>query len=266
MRHVLAILAAAPLLALIANAASAQDAARPAVGSVESLNVMVNEFFDTREMPNPFLGGLVYVRSGFETTDGRLSLHFLQDRSVVKMGPATKLVVAEAGPTPKGYRFTHDLQRGKIRVLVKGADVDVKTPTSWTLTHSTDFVVVATEGRTEIISLNGQVEVRADPARGRPVYLDPSYMTVVERGQPPTKPSVVSESTLRTYLDDIEFIGGGVPESQTVGHPLLTTGIDGREPTPDVGLPGESFPLHDPSPGDLLDPPFVPDGGINVNF
>jgi hypothetical protein len=160
-------------------------------------------------------------------------------------------------------------------VLVsEGSEVQIASPTLVSITHGTDFIVVYDPQRdsTDVVGLNGRVEVEGRaPRSGKVVFVTAHYMTTVARNGDPSGPDPIDDATLEHYLEGLDFIGGGKPESQTVGHPVLNPALTPREgptawgPVGPPSVPGEPYP-EPRDPGDLLPPPFPVFGGLRIRF
>ena len=236
------------------------------------------------------LGAAVLLGDTLRTgPTGKLRVVF-RDESVVNLTGGTELVVNEQVFKPEEGTFTSVLGvvRGKVRAMVSeyysnpGASFQVETRTAVAGARGTDFVVVYDERRetTDVVGVSGRIAVSSPLAlEGSSVLVTEREMTSVALGKLPTAPIRLDDLLFRQYLDGLEFIGTGRPESLALAAPLLNgDGVpdDDRPEVADVGglpsidlpLPGE--PIYGiPDVSTLLDqPPFAVNAepGLGIRF
>jgi len=181
---------------------------------------------------------------------GRIRIMF-RANSVLLIGPASDVVIADYTESPLSGQLR--LLRGKVRAFVEstftapGARYEIETPMAVVGVRGTDFLVVFDpvaevkvppgRGRTDVVGVDGRVEVHSVLDRiGHGVFVTARELTVVERGNYPTAPQRLDEKMFKQYLEGLQFIGYGRPESLTLGHPLLA-GIFVPEPDRADSLP-----------------------------
>ena len=155
-----------------------------------------------------------------------------RDDSVINVADDSHLVIDEQVFNPAAGTFdtVMRLLSGKVRTLVSEyyaeprAKFEVQTATSVSGVRGTEFVAVYDPDRkiTQIVGVVDTVAVRSvliPP--GDVVYVTTQQITTVARGQYPTPPRHLEDSEFRQYLEGVEFIGGGQPESVLVNHPLV---------------------------------------------
>jgi hypothetical protein len=216
------------LLVLLASAAWGQQAATVAdlEGSGES---------GKRGAYTPVkIGTAVNVGDEVRTgRPGRLRLVF-QDESVLTIGDDTKIIIDEQtfDPAQGLYSTVIRVLQGKVRSLVSpyytqaGATYEIETVTAVASVHGTEFVVAydRVAEMTEAVGITGTVTVHSQLDRvGRGVLVNAQELTRVARGQFPTRPQRLDDPIFRQYIEGLEFVGTGRPESMAVGLPLLTT-------------------------------------------
>jgi hypothetical protein len=229
------------------------------------------------------------IRTG---TPGRVRIS-LRDESVVNLGDASEMAVdehvydASAGEA----RSVLELLNGKVRAIVSEhykepkAAFEIKTVTAVSGVRGTDFVVVHDRDTalTQVVGVSGLVDVNGsiDP-EGHGVVVGPQEITEVVRGRYPTPPRRLDETTFRQYLDGLEFIGFGAPESLLFDNPIFDgefvppadrlEGRAGVEPPGGAELPAGGIgaaepPWEQPDVSDLIDqPPAAAGGGGEVGI
>lgn len=168
------------------------------------------------------------VRTGHP---GKARIAF-RDDSVINIADDSHLVLDEQVFNPAAGTFdtVMRLLSGKVRTLVSEyyqeprAKFEVQTATSVSGVRGTEFVAVFDAERqvTQIVGVVDTVAVRSiliPP--GDVVYVTTQQITTVARGQYPTPPRHLEDSEFRQYLEGVEFIGGGQPESLLVNHPMV---------------------------------------------
>jgi hypothetical protein len=219
---------------------------------------------------------------------GRLRVVF-RDESVVNLTGGTALVIDEQVFKPEEGTFASVLGvlHGRVRAMVSeyysnpGATYQVETRTGVAGVRGTDFVVVYDESRqvTEVVGVSGRISVSSPMAvAGSSVLVTEHEMTSVALGKLPTAPIRLDDLLFRQYLDGLEFIGAGRPESLAFTTPLLNG--DGVPPTdlpeaavagiPSVESPIPGEPIYGvPDVSTLLDqPPFAVNAepGLGIRF
>ena len=162
---------------------------------------------------------------------GKARLVF-RDESVLNLAGDTHVVIDEQiFDTEQGvFRSLIRLVKGKVRPLISeyygrpGAVYDVETPTGFAGVRGTEFVIAydPVADTSEVVGVTGRVEAHSTLDRiGHGVFVTSQNLTIIARGKFPTKPQPIPDRLFRQYLEDTEFIGGGRPESLTIGHPIL---------------------------------------------
>jgi len=152
------------MLLLALSLMSAAEAAEPAVGNVDLINV-----WSARTGPDGRGGALyerdsVYFRDTLQTSrDGALHITF-KDRTVLRLGSNATAVVDEFVYDPSGNgRLTASVSRGIARFVsgrLKGDQVAIRTPSATIGIRGTDFSVwVEESGRTTVWVNDGAVTV-----------------------------------------------------------------------------------------------------------
>jgi hypothetical protein len=215
---------------------------------------------------------------------GRLRVVF-QDDTVLTVTDDSRVVVDQQvfDPAQGKTRSVLELLGGKVSALVgeyyhrSGATYEIKTVTAVAGVRGTEFVVQYNAGDdvTEVVGLSGKVEVHsASEPRGRGVFVSPREQTRIVHGRLPTVPTRLSDKMFRQYIEGIEFVGGGVAESLTTGHPLLA-GASVPKPDRAVAITSsanQAHPeaIHDPrdASGLIQQPPGVFEGGgkLRITF
>ena len=204
------------------------------------------------------------VRTG---TDGRARLVF-QDDTVLNIGNSSFLVVDRQvfDPGEGGSRSLMKLLRGRVRALVSeyyqrpGSSYEVETDTAVAGVRGTEFIVQydPEQFKTEVVGVSGKVQVNSVLDRARHgVYVTAGELSTVRRGEIPGPPPRLDEKTFRQYIDGLEFIGFGRPESLT-NQSAIVTGVQIAEPekcpeTTGVSAPTTERPERDAST--LIDQP-----------
>jgi len=163
---------------------------------------------------------------------GRLRIVF-QDKSVLTMTDNSEVVIDEDTFNPESgvARTSLRLLQGKLRALASeyyanaASSFRVHTQTAVAGVRGTEFVMVfdPVAEVSEVVGVSGQVAVHSplDPV-GNGVTITAKELTSVARGQYPSTPRKLREVEFRQYLDKLEFIGSGKPESLVAGLPLVT--------------------------------------------
>jgi hypothetical protein len=178
------------------------------------------------------IGDPIELRDELRTGNpGRARLSF-RDDSVLNVGDDSHLIIDEQVFDPSAGTWSTALRMlsGKVRTLVSEyyqeprAKFEVQTPTSVSGVRGTEFVIAFDPDRqvTEVVGVSNTVAVRSvliPP--GDIVYVTTQQITTVAKGQYPTPPRKLDDAVFRQYLEGVEFIGGGQPESMLVNHPLV---------------------------------------------
>jgi hypothetical protein len=205
------------------------------------------------------------VRTG---PDGRARIVF-QDDTVLNVGNSSFLVIDRQvfDPEQGGSRSLMKLLRGRVRALVSeyyerpGSSYEVETATAVAGVRGTEFIVEydPESFETEVVGVSGTVQVNSVLDRARHgVYVTAGELSTVRRGQLPGPPPRLDEKTFRQYLEGLEFIGFGRPESLT-NQSAIVTGVQVAEPekaplaTAFEGAPQTERPERDAST--LIDQP-----------
>ena len=163
---------------------------------------------------------------------GRLRL-VLSDGSVVVVASNSQLTLDAHlfNPAEKGgAKSVLTLLKGKIRALVSeyyrgGGSFDVQTPTAVSGVRGTDFVVLfdPLEQRSDIVGVSGRVSVRGVGVPGE-VSIRGRELSVVRAAEGPRPAVVLSDEQFWYYLDGLDFVGGGRPESLIFNESILLNG------------------------------------------
>jgi hypothetical protein len=163
---------------------------------------------------------------------GRMRVVFL-DESVLIIGDNTELIVDQLvfDPEPGVFRSLMRILRGKVRAIVNdryqqpGSSYEIESPNAIVGVRGTEFVLRfdPVADVSEVVGVGGRARVHSVLDRaGHVVFVTERELTTVARGQFPTAPRRLDDDAFRLYLEGLEFVGAGLPESQTVDHPLLT--------------------------------------------
>jgi hypothetical protein len=149
--------------------------------------------------------------------------------------------------------------------------------------RGTDFIMVHDAGSqvTKVVGVSGLVDVNGSIDRERNgVVVGTREITEIEPGGHPTPPRKLDQTIFRQFLDGLEFIGFGIPESLLFENPVLAGDYvppaDRAESHPEIGaesdLPGGSSagipPWEKPDVSDSVGQPpgAVADGEIGIEF
>jgi hypothetical protein len=213
-------------LLCLAGAAWAQD-----VGRLVDLDGTVEIVRAGAALPAS-VGSTVHMGDTVRTRRPGGARLVLGDGSVLNLGTDTTLVVNEQIFRPAGgtVRTIISLLQGTTRALVGNyysqpdAIYEVNTPTAVVGVRGTEFVVVYDPiGKvTDVLGVTGAVAVHSVLDRVKnEVVLGPRELTVVAAGRYPTAPIRVPDALYDQYLEGLEFIGQGQPESLTVSMPSV---------------------------------------------
>lgn len=177
---------------------------------------------------------------------GRLRVVF-QDDSVLTLSDNSQVTVDEqAFDIPNGkIQSLMRLLRGKVSAVVSEyyqrphAQYEIQTSTAVAGVRGTEFAVGYDPRNdvTEVVAVNGRVEVHGvlDMVR-RGSFVTSGESTTIARGEYPTPPKRLNDRDFRRYIEGLDFIGKGRPESLTAQHPLLAgASVPQPERAPVVG-------------------------------
>jgi hypothetical protein len=156
-----------------------------------------------------------------------------QDDSVLAMADASELRIdEETVDSNRGVAHSlFRLLRGKVRTVVseyyerRGSVFTIETVTAVVGVRGSEFVIVfdPVAEVSEVVGVSGRAEVHSPLDRvGHAVFVTAGEITTVMRGRYPTPPRRLRDEEFRQYLDHVEFIGSGKPESLVAGLPLVT--------------------------------------------
>jgi len=258
------------LAALLIGSVAAADQA--VVGTVAEREISAEEWLlDTTKIPAD-AGKPIHQGSRLVTgRPGKLFLNF-QDRWAEKLDENSELLITTNVATETGFRFSHQLKNGQVRVLIKeGQKVDgaITTPKGFPTAsaHHTDFIVRYDGHTMTVLTLRGEVTFDSGPPFRERVAVAANQIASVAHGQRMNKPKTVDSATASRMIGDTTFIGGGALESQTIDHPSLSSSASpwvSRDPIEPPVVPDTPYPPRNPNPP--LKPVFVPLGGVGVRF
>ena len=171
----------------------------------------------------------------------------LRDDSVLLLAPDSELTLDEqtAGPVPSTRL---KLLEGKVRALVTerygapGSTFELQSVNAITGVRGTSFVASydpATE-ETVVVGLihTTTVRARSDASAGREVRLGPGQETRVRRGNYPTRPTRVSDATMRgligvTTVRPTRGTGSAPGAKGVVAEPRLPRRVGDRDGSPE---------------------------------
>jgi hypothetical protein len=241
------------------------------------------------------IGGSVEVGDVIRTgTPGRVRIS-LRDDSVINLGDASEMVIDEQvfNPAAGEARSVFELLNGKVRAIVSEhyreprAAFEVKTVTAVSGVRGTDFIMVHDRNTqlTQVVGVSGLVDVNGSiDSEGHGVVVGPQEISEVVRGRYPTPPRRLDETTFRQYLDGLEFIGFGAPESLLFDNPIFDgefvppadriegrTGVEAPAGTelPASGVGAAEPPWEQPDVSELIDQPPASAGGggeVGIEF
>jgi FecR protein len=172
----------------------------------------------------------------------------LADGSVLTMTEMTELridTVVLGSDRGHGQTLLH-LLAGRMRAIVseyyeqRGALFQIETATAIAGVRGTEFVIVfdPVAEVTDVVGVTGTAVVHSVLDRvGHEVLVTAQEMTMVTRGHYPTAPQRLSDKLFRQYMEGLEFIGAGRPESLSFAQPLATGAVV-PEPDRAASLPG----------------------------
>jgi hypothetical protein len=214
------------VVALLATAAMAQSA-----GTVATLDGTV-EIGRGGTWTAAAIGAPVEVGDNIRTgKPGRVRIALIDD-SVINIGDDSQIVIDQQVYDPAGgeVRSVLELTRGKLRSIVSdrysapNAAFEVETRTAVSGVRGTDFIMLYDPelDSSQVVGVSGLVDVNGaiDLTRNG-VVVGAQEMTEIPRGGYPTPPRRLDEKTFRQYLEGLEFIGFGLPESLALDYPLF---------------------------------------------
>lgn len=226
-------------------AASAAGAEAGTVASVEgTADVQHDGRWSAAEIGVPVQVGDA-VRTG---PDGRVRIVF-QDDTVLNVGASSFLVVDRQvfDPEGAGSRSLMKLLRGRVRALVSeyyqapGSSYEIETDTAVAGVRGTEFIVDYDPEQfvTDVVGVSGTVQVNSVLDRARHgVYVTAGEISTVRQGRLPGPPPQLDEDTFRQYLEGLEFIGFGRPESLTASNTIVAGAeVQAPERAPEAPAP-----------------------------
>lgn len=211
------------------------------------------------------IGSVVNVGNEVRTgRPGRLRL-VLANSSVLAVADDTRLIIDEQAFDPAGELDKTALRvlQGRVRSLVGTSpggripSYEIETASAVVNVHGTEFVVDHDPAAaiTDAVCVTGTVAVRGIREHaGRGIVIEPRELTRVVRGQLPSPPRRLDAAAFRQYLEGLEFIGAGRPESIAGGLGVLTANavapgtssdvvLESRQglPFPQGGKPDEDY-------------------------
>jgi hypothetical protein len=178
------------------------------------------------------------------------------------------------------------LLQGRVRALVSeyyrttNSTYEIHTPTAIAGVKGTEFVIAydPVAEVTDVVGVSGTVQVQslADRAARGVVLVTPHELTTVAKGQLPTPPRYIPDTRFRGYLDGLEFIAGGRPETLALRSVLTGATVPAPESAKTAeapfiarGEPGD-LPVRPRTPADVLGEPlpqqFYAPTSVGVNF
>jgi hypothetical protein len=165
-------------------------------------------------------------------TPGRLRL-VLRDNSVITLADASHIqIVEQTIDQARGVARTRlRLMKGKARALVSeyyerpGSEFHIDTAIAQAGVRGTEFVITydPVADSSNVVGVSGRVEVHStQDLVGHAVFVTAHELTTVTRGQYPTPARRLSDELFRQYLEHVQFIGAGKPESLAASLPLLS--------------------------------------------
>ena len=229
------------LITLLVVALVSRGVAAEPVGSIAAIEVRAEIRRGGAWQPAA-LGDAVEMGDVIRTDDeGRVRL-VLADSSVVVVASKSEISIDQHVFRPDDNSATSLLQLlgGKVRAIVSeyykaGGSFEVRTRNSISGVRGTDFVVVhdVASEVSEVIGVSGAVSVRGLTAAA--VEVTAMQLSTIEKDRDPSSPVTLTEEQFRYYLDGLEFVGGGRPESLLFNQPVL---VDDLVPKPERASDG----------------------------
>ncbi len=168
---------------------------------------------------------------------GRVRVVF-SDGSVVVVAPRSEIRVDRHVFDPDGETSSvFEVLKGKMRSIVSeyyetSGTFEVNTPNAVSGVRGTDFIVVHDPSldTSEVVGVSGRVVVRSARNTAGSAAVTTKQLSVVAGDQPPSAPVALTDEQFRYYLEDLEFVGGGRPESLFFNQPVL---VDETVPEPE---------------------------------
>ena len=239
------------------------------------------------------------IHTGDEVRTGQpgRAVFVFDDDSVLVIGDNSRIRIAEHEFQRGGaaIRSIIELVQGRIRALVSGlyggtdATYEIRTPNALAGVRGTEFVTAydPVAEVTDVVGVSGTVRVAspiapagrgAAAARGV-AMVGPHELTTVAQAEPPTPPRYIPDTKFRAYLDGLEFIGQGGPESLAAASLLAGRSVPPSEqaeafpgPFARRGEPGD-LPVRPRTPADVMGEPLPPGyygptslGNVGIDF
>lgn len=212
-------------------------------------------------------------------SDGQLRVVF-RDDSVIDLAESSSLVVDQQvfDPAASSFSSLMRLVVGRARAFVgeyyrtPGAAYQLETPTAVAGVRGTSFLVAYDPDvdATEVIGIDGQIEVRSLGERAATVYITAHEATTVWRGEAPTPPETLGEQSFRQQVEAIPQIALGTAGGLAASSPLragATVPAPDRAPAAS-GLIGQLGRDELRNAGDVIGQPIVKGttGSLGVPF
>ncbi len=129
------------------------------------------------------------------TTDIESAAKILMaDDSIIAVADKSSLDIERLSMEDGVRRLSLRLVSGVVRIVAgryfksDESHIELKSPVALVSVHGTDFIANSMDDATEVVSLDGTVEVRNIRGAGEGVRVEPGHMTRVEPDSPPTHP------------------------------------------------------------------------------
>lgn len=162
-------------------------------------------------------------------SDGQLRVVF-RDDSVIDLTEGSSLVVDQQvfDPAASSFSSLMRLVAGRARALVgeyyrtPGAAYQIETPTAVAGVRGTSFLVAYDPDvdATEVIGIDGRIEVRSLGERAATVYITAHEATTVWRGEAPTPPQRLGDELFSRQVEAIPQIALANVGSLAASSPL----------------------------------------------
>jgi hypothetical protein len=199
-------------------------------------------------------------------SDGKLRVLF-RDDSVIDLGESSSLVVDKQVFDPAASSFSSLLRlvSGRARAFVSeyyrnpGAAYQVETPTAVAGVRGTSFLVAyyPDSDVTEVVGINGRIEVRSLTERAETVYITAHEATSVWRDEAPTAPERIDEQRFRQQIEGLDQIAlGNVGALAAAGSFSSGASVPAADRAPSAtGLAGQLGRDQLKNAGDVLGQP-----------
>lgn len=150
----------------------------------------------------------------------------LNDGSILTLGSETKLMITQSiyDPNTATRSSFIDMITGKARFFIrkitsfKTQDFKVKTQTAVVGVRGSEYIIHATEDRTQVITMQDtDLNVFSLSALDRPVRVSDFEQTIIEKGKMPLPPQRISPEALRE-LDAVFDIPGDEADAGTMNY------------------------------------------------